>query len=146
MRITAERFIDCAWILDLRIISADSSLMDHRFIDEASKLAKAKEIDVQYLDFSRYNSAEEALTSHDNADFRNAIEDGTKPRLLWFYNCDSLAPLSCALTYSLRSVLTTRLTNNVQSVFIAKKTSLNLIFNNHDAAFYQSNFSITEHQ
>ncbi|WP_233353487.1 MULTISPECIES: hypothetical protein [Photobacterium] len=144
MKITAKCLIEYAWDMNLQIISADSYLLRSGFIEEASELARKAGVDVQYLDFSRYDSPEEALKNPDNMNFLHAIEDDTKPRLLWFDNCDSLAPLSCSLTYSLRSQLTTRLTNNIQSVFIAKKEALDLMFNNYSAAFYHSNFSITQ--
>lgn len=141
MTITAERFVKCAWTLDFRITSAESRLLDSDFISTATALAQANEINVQYIDFSCYRSPEVALAS--NTSFLNAVEDGTKPRLLWFDNCDCLAPLDCSLTYSLRSLLTTRQSSNIQSVFIARQSSLELMFFNHEGAFFQSNFSIT---
>ncbi|MFT6905946.1 MAG: hypothetical protein ACJAS1_002609 [Oleiphilaceae bacterium] len=144
MTMTAERFIDCAWLLDFKIISAESSLLDGNFITQVSSIAKSKGIDVQYLDFSCYKNPTKALTSPENESFLKAIEDGSQPRLLLFNNCDSLSPLSCSLTYSLRSVLTTRMSNNVQSVFVARQTSLDLMFTDSRAAFYHSNHTITE--
>ena len=146
MTVTAGRFIELAWDLNLQIVSAESSLLDTDFIKEASALARAKGVEVHYLDFSRYKNPQEALTSAENVDFIRAIEieDSTQQRLLWFDNCDSLAPLSCNITYTLRSILTTRISTNTQSVFIAEQASLDLMFSNNKAAFYHSNYPITE--
>jgi len=55
MRMTAECFIDCAWLIDLNnISSAESSLLDSRFITELSSIARSKRIDVHYIDFKEY--------------------------------------------------------------------------------------------
>lgn len=52
MRITAERFIDCAWLLSsYKISSAESSLLESTFIDDLSSIAKSKGIEVHYIDF-----------------------------------------------------------------------------------------------
>ncbi|MCG7585646.1 hypothetical protein [Photobacterium sp. OFAV2-7] len=144
MKITAKQLVEYAWDMNFQIMSADSYLLRDGFIEETSEIARKVGVDVHYLDFSLYDNPVEALTSLENKSFLHAIEDGTRPRLLWFDNCDCLAPLSCSLTYSLRSLLTTRSTNNVQCVFIARKEALELMFSNHSAAFYHSNFSITQ--
>jgi hypothetical protein len=144
MHMTPSRFVEFAWSIDLVIISADSERLDENFIDEVTVLAELKDVDVQYLDFAQYNNPLEAITADENALFLNAIEEGTKPRLLWFDNCDSLAALDVSLTYSIRSVLTTRSNGMVQSVFIARKEALQLLFCDNRAAFYQSNTSITD--
>ena len=145
MQITPKRFIECAWMLNLRIISADAAELDHNFITETSVLAKAEGVDVQYINFAKYGCPIEALTANENADFLNGIEDSSKERLLWFDNCDSLAPLDVNLTFSLRSILTTRYDGNVQAVFIASNDSLKLLFSNDRAAFYQRDFRITDY-
>lgn len=145
MRITPKRFIEGAWLMNFGIISADVAVLERSFIAEATALAKAEGVDVQYLDFSKYEDPINALTANENIDFINGIEDDSKPRLLWFDNCDALAPLDVNLTFSLRSVLTTRYDGNVQAVFIASNNSLNLLFSNDRAAFYQSDFRITDY-
>ena len=141
MTLTAKRFVECAWLLDLRIVSADSNLIDRYFIPTATTLALQKGVDVQYIDFSCYSSPEAALES--NMSFLMAIEASTQPRLLWFDNCDCLAPLDCSLTFTLRSQLTALQSNNIQSVFVARQSSLDQMFGDKEAAFYQSNFPIT---
>jgi|GEM_PF-2202889 len=76
MAITAQRFIDCAWALDLRIVSAESSLLDSDFIMTVIGLG----ICVRYIYFSCYGSPEKALMN--NTGFVKAIKDSTQPRLL----------------------------------------------------------------
>jgi len=138
MKLTPERFIEMAWSINLSIISADKDLLDVDFIEKTTILAEKEGIDVLYLDFSSYDSIEHVLTSPENTAFFDAIQSATKPTLLWFDNCDMLAPLNCDFTYRLRSVLTTRFDGVIQSVFIAKNESLRLMFNSYRAAFYHS--------
>ena len=156
MRITAERFIDCAWLLPLfEINSAESSLLESTFIAELSPIAKSKGIEVHYIDFKEYEYPIDAIIDIKNEGFKKAVEEVPhggaymnttvqQPTILIFDNCDSLAPLNCSLTFTLRSILTTQTDNNVKSIFIAKQKSLNMMFNNNKAAFYQSNNSITD--
>lgn len=155
MRITAERFIDCAWLLSsYKISSAESSLLESTFIDELSAIAKSKGIEVHYIDFKEYEDPLDALIDIKNEDFKKVIEEVPhggaymnsglqEPKILIFDNCDSLAPLSCSLTFTLRSILTTQIDDNVKSIFIAKQKSLDMMFNNNKAAFYQSNSYLT---
>ena len=140
---TPENFVKFAWELNLRVSTADSRLLDPYFIRNATELAKKNDIEVYYLDFSHYKTAIEALSAKENAEFIAAIDDDSKQSLLWFVNCESLAPLDVDITYSLRTTLTTRQSNNTQSVFIAKKEALKQMFTNHQAAFYQSHFPLT---
>jgi hypothetical protein len=144
MRMTPSQFVEFAWSMDFVVISADSARLDANFIDEVTLRAEQQGVEVQYLDFAQYSNAVEAITAKENAPFLNALEDGTKPRLLWFDNCESLAALDVNLTYSIRSVLTTRSNGMVQSVFITRKEALQLLFCDKQAAFYQSNTSITD--
>lgn len=140
---TPDNFIKFAWELDFRISTADSALLDPSFVKNVNLLAQRNGIGVYYLDFSMYENAVEALSAKENAEFTKAIEDGSQNSVLWFMNCESLAPLDVDVTYSLRSILTTRQSNNTQSVFIAKKEALQQMFTNHKAAFYQSHFPLT---
>ncbi|CAK1826604.1 conserved hypothetical protein [Vibrio crassostreae] len=141
--ITPELFVQHAWDMDFRISAADSAVIHSDFIKHASILADKEGIDVHYLDFSEYDTAAAALSAKENSGFLEALEDGSKKSLLWFVNCDSLAPLNVAVTYSLRTALTTRQTNKTQSVFIATKASLLMMFANREAPFYQSHFRLT---
>ncbi|WP_250135069.1 hypothetical protein [Vibrio crassostreae] len=142
-QITPETFVLNAWDMDFRISTADSSLLSHDFIKTVTLLSEKKDISVHYLDFSEYDTAAAALSARENSGFLEAIEDGSRKSLLWFVNCDSLAPLNVDVTYSLRTVLTTRQGSNTQSVFIANKTSLLEMFANPKAPFYQSHFRLT---
>ncbi|CAH6832593.1 conserved hypothetical protein [Vibrio chagasii] len=141
--ITPEIFVLNAWDMDFRISTADSSVIPPDFVKIVTLLAEKKDISVHYLDFSEYDSAVAALSAKENSGFLDAIENGEKKSLLWFVNCDSLAPLNIDVTYSLRTILTTRQGNNTQSVFIATKTSLLEMFANPKAPFYQSHFRLT---
>ncbi|WP_235447434.1 hypothetical protein [Vibrio splendidus] len=141
--ITPELFVQHAWDMDFRISIADSAVLHSDFIKQASILADKKDISVHYLDFSEYDTAAAALSAKENSGFLEAIEDGSKKSLLWFVHCDSLAPLNVAVTYSLRTALTTRQGNNTQSVFIATKASLLMMFANREAPFYQSHYNLT---
>lgn len=157
MRITADRYIDCAWLLPLfEIGSAESSLLESSFIAELSAIAKSKGIEVHYIDFNEYEDPIDAFIDIKNEAFKKAVEGvvphgGTymntvvqQPAILIFDNCDSLAPLNCSLTFTLRSILTTQNDDNIKSIFIAKKKSLDMMFSNNKAAFYQSNNWITD--
>ncbi len=144
MRVSPKQLIDNAWILSLGIMSAEKELLIHDFISKTSKLANNRSIVVGYIDFSQFASPIEAWNAAENKTFREIVEsDSAKPSLLWFDNCDSLAPLECDLTFSIRSKLTTRTDNHIQSVFIASKQSIDLLFRNYSAAFYRANFKIT---
>lgn len=156
MRITAERFIDCAWLLPVsEINSAESSLLNSSFITELSSIARSRGIAVHYIDFKEYTDPIGAIMDVKNEGFKKAIEDVPHgapymntvvqhPTILIFDNCDSLAPLNCTLTFTLRSILTTQVDDNIKSFFIAEQKSLDMMFNNSSAAFYRSNHSITE--
>ncbi len=144
IRVSPEQLIDNAWLLGLGIMSADDKLITNDFISKTSKLAKNKNIEVEYLDFSQFASPLDAWDSVANKKFRDIVENGTKPSLLWFDHCDNLAPLDCNLTFSIRSKLTTCRDQNIQSIFIASRSSLDLLFNNYNAAFYHANFKITD--
>jgi hypothetical protein len=145
MRITVERFIDCAWLMGFNNIhSAESHLLDSRFISDLSSCAASKGIEVHYIDFKEYTDPIEAITDVKNTEFRKAIDGVQQPTILIFDNCDSLSPLSCSLTFTLRSILTTQIDGNIKSFFIAKQKSLDMMFNNSKVAFYQSNYSITD--
>ncbi|MEZ8819254.1 hypothetical protein AB6D93_06255 [Vibrio sp. 10N.247.310.23] len=144
-QISPEVFVLNAWDMDFRISTADSSALHPDFIKTVTLLARQKDISVHYLDFSEYATAAAALSAEENSAFLEAIENGRKKSLLWFVNCDSLAPLNIDVTYSLRTVLTTRQGNNTQSVFIATKTSLLKMFANPEAPFYQSHFRLTKY-
>ncbi|MDD9173511.1 hypothetical protein PVK63_01400 [Aliivibrio sp. S2TY2] len=144
MKLTPERFIEMAWSINLSIISADKDLLGDDFIEKTTILAEKEGIDVLYLDFSSYESIEHVLTSTENTAFFDAIQSASKPTLLWFDNCDMLAPLDCNFTYRLRSVLTTRFDGVIQSVFIARNDSLKLMFTDSKAAFYQNSMRITD--
>lgn len=143
--ITPEVFVLNAWDMDFRISTADSSVLHPDFIKNVTLLAEKKDIDVHYVDFSEYETAIKALSAKENSEFLKAIDNDSKKSLLWFVNCDSLAPLNTAITYSLRTVLTTRHVNNTQSVFIANKASLLKMFSNPNAPFYQSHFRLTRY-
>ncbi|CAM2890382.1 hypothetical protein [Vibrio diazotrophicus] len=143
--ITPHNFVRFAWEMDFRISIADSDVLHTDFIQNVTLLAKQKNIEVHYLDFSKYDTASSALSAKENSDFLAAIEDGSKKSLLWFVNCESLAPLYVDVTYSLRTILTTRQVNNTQSVFIANKASLLNMFANREAPFYQSHFMLTSY-
>ncbi|WP_022940469.1 hypothetical protein [Psychromonas hadalis] len=155
MKITAERFIDCAWLLPLyEISSAESSLLERTFIHELSLIAKSKGIEVHYIDFKEYEDPLDALLDIKHEGFKKVIEEVPhggaylhsglqEPTILIFDNCDSLAPINCSLTFTLRSILTTQIDNNVKSIFIAKQKSLDIMFNDSKAAFYQSNSYLT---
>ncbi|MEZ8389400.1 hypothetical protein [Vibrio kanaloae] len=142
-QISPEVFVLNAWDMDFRISTADSAALHPDFIKTVTLLARQKDISVHYLDFSEYDTAAAALSAKENSAFLEAIENGSKKSLLWFVNCDSLAPLNIDVTYSLRTVLTTRQGNNTQSVFIATKASLLKMFSNPEAPFYQSHFRLT---
>ncbi|WP_253821613.1 hypothetical protein [Vibrio sp. 070316B] len=144
-QITPEIFVHNAWDMDFRISTADSATIHPDFIKIATLIAEKKDISVHYLDFSEYDDAATALCAKENLGFLEAIENGSKKSLLWFVNCDSLAPLNIDVTYSLRTVLTTRQGSNTQSVFIANKASLLKMFANPKAPFYQSHFRLTEY-
>lgn len=132
-----------AWEMDFRISTADSSVLQSDFIRNVTLLAEKKGIDVHYLDFSEYDTAIAALSAKENSNFLEAIEKESKKTLLWFDNCESLAPLNVGITYSLRTILTTRQGSNTQSVFIASKDSLLKMFADRQAPFYQSHFRLT---
>lgn len=134
-----------AWDMDFRISIADSEALHIDFIKKTSLLATQNNVDVHYLDFSKYDTASSALYAKENSGFLAAIENGSKKSLLWFVNCESLAPLHVDVTYSLRTILTTRQSSNTQSVFIANKTALLDMFANRQAPFYQSHFRLTRY-
>ncbi|GLS88976.1 hypothetical protein GCM10007916_00430 [Psychromonas marina] len=67
-----------------------------------------------------------------------------QPTILIFDNCDSLAPLSCSLTFTLQPILTTQKDDNIKSIFIAKQKGLDMVFGNNKTALYQSNNWITD--
>ncbi|GLS88972.1 hypothetical protein GCM10007916_00390 [Psychromonas marina] len=156
MLTTAKRFIDNAWLLPLfEITSAESSLIETSFITELSAIAKLKGIEVHYIDFKEYEDPIAAFTDNKNENFKKVVEEVPhggaylnavvqSPTILIFDNCDYLAPLNCSITYTLRSILTTQKDNNIKSIFIAKQKSLDMMFSDNRAAFYHSNFSITE--
>jgi len=155
MKITAVKFIEHAWSLPLfEITSAESSLFERSFITELSEISKSKGIDVQYIDFKEYEDPIDAMIDIKNEGFRKVLEEVPhggaymntfmqQPTILIFDNCDSLAPLNCSLTFKLRSILTTQKDDNIKSIFIAKQKSLDMMFNNCKAAFYQSNRNLT---
>lgn len=143
--ITPENFVRFAWDMDFRISIADSEALHIDFIKKTSLLATQNNVDVHYLDFSKYDTASSALYAKENSGFLAAIENGSKKSLLWFVNCESLAPLHVDVTYSLRTILTTRQSSNTQSVFIANKTALLDMFANRQAPFYQSHFRLTRY-
>lgn len=132
-----------AWDMDFRVSIADSEVLHPDFIEKATKLATKNGIDVHFLDFSKYDTAASALSAKENSKFLAAIEDGTKKSLLLFVNCESLSHLYVDVTYSLRTILTTRQVSNTQSVFIANRTALLNMFANRAAPFYQSHFMLT---
>lgn len=132
-----------AWDMDFRISVADSEALHIDFIEKTSLLATQNNVEVHYLDFSKYDTASSALSAKENSGFLETIENGSKKSLLWFVNCESLAPLYVDVTYSLRTILTTRQSSNTQSVFIANKTALLDMFANRQAPFYQSHFRLT---
>ncbi|MEZ9575317.1 hypothetical protein AB4249_18230 [Vibrio sp. 10N.261.55.F4] len=143
-QITPEIFVRNAWDMDFRISTADSSALPPDFIKNTTSLAEKEGIIVHSLDFSEYESAVAALTAKESSCFLEAIEnDGGNKSLLWFVNCESLAPLNVDITYSLRTILTTRIGSNTQSVFISTKASLLMMFANPEAPFYQSHFRLT---
>ncbi len=129
--------------MDFRISIADSEVLHPDFIEKTSLLATQNNVNVHYLDFSEYDTASSALSAKENSGFLDAIENGSKKSLLWFVNCESLAPLYVDVTYSLRTILTTRQSSNTQSVFIANKIALLNMFANREAPFYQSHFRLT---
>ncbi len=141
--ITPESFVKFAWDLNFRVSIADAEVLHPDFIEQTTKLATQNGIGVHFLDFSNYDTASSALSARENAKFLAAIEDGSKKSLLWFVNCESLAPLYIDVTYSLSTILTTRQTSNTQSVFIANNTALLNMFANREAPFYQSHFRLT---
>ncbi|PNH97888.1 hypothetical protein C1O25_19955 [Vibrio diazotrophicus] len=129
--------------MNFRISIADSKVLHPDFIEKTTLLAEQNNIDVYYLDFSKYDTASSALSAQENSEFLAAIEDGSNKSLLWFINCELLAHLYVDVTYSLRTILTTRQVSNTQSVFIANKTALLNMFANREAPFYQSHFMLT---
>lgn len=141
---TPSKFISSAWELDFVISSADVAKLHVDFISNLIALARADDIDVHRIDFSKYNGAYAAMKAEDSALFGAAVSTEPKNKtLLLFDNCDCLSALNIDLTFYLREVLTTRFSGKTQSIFVARKKSLELLFCDSNAAFYQSNFSIT---
>jgi hypothetical protein len=139
-----EKFLANAWKLDLVIASADVAKLDIDFVSELIALSEEEGIVVHRIDFSKYHDATEAMNAEENASFSAAVSNEAEHEtLLLFDNCDTLASLDENLTFTLREILTTRFSGMTQSVFIARNESIELLFCNSDAAFYQSNYPIT---
>lgn len=140
-----SKFIKNAWKLDFVISSADIAKLDVDFISNLMILAEDNDICVHRIDFSKYSDAYEAIRAEENTSFVAAVTTEHESKtLLLFDNCDNLSALDVDLTYTLREILTTRLSGMTQSVFIAQKKSIELLFCDNSAAFYQSSFSITD--
>lgn len=146
MKVTPQRLVQLAWELDLSVISVGSESISKNFITEVSMLAQEQGINVHYIDFAKYSDPASAAEALENKAFFDALQTqaNSSPQLLFFDNCDSLAPLDVAFTYSLRTAITTQWHGMLQSIFIAKEESLRLLFNDSRAAFYQSNTPIEE--
>ena len=141
---TPSKFIENSWELDFVISSADIAKLDVNFISELITVARTAGIVVYRIDFSKYSSPTEAMNAEENTSFVAAVNNESEyETLLLFDNCDSLAPLDEDITFTLREILTTRFSGMTQSVFIARKESLELLFCDSNAAFYQSSHSIT---
>jgi hypothetical protein len=141
---TPIKFIENAWVFDFAVNSADAAKLDANFIADLKLLAETDDIDVRHIDFSCYSCAAEALNAKENTLFLASLNnEPTKKTLLILENCDLLAPLNEDITFTLREILTTRISGMTQSIFTARSESLESLFHDTRAAFYQSNYSIT---
>lgn len=136
--LTPEMLINKAWSLQIPIFEIGAENLPDGYLDACCRLAKTKEIDVRRINLLDVSVQGAALVPEAFQLEIEAINRVSSKTLLVFENADCLAPLDCSLTYTLRSVLTTRDDGLIVSIFTASSDAMRLLFDNPQAAFYQS--------
>lgn len=140
--ISPELFIKFSWSLNYKISTADSSVLSESFLKELYSLSKSNNIEFYCWDLTNFPSDLDIFKVLKNIE---KIQYNDKKTILIFKNCEPLSNLRCSNSFYLRTLLTTKLSNNFQSIFISDKENLLKIFANRMSPFYQSHYMITEY-
>lgn len=140
--ISPELFIKFSWSLNYKISTADSSVLCESFLKKLHSLSKLNNIEFHCWDLTTFPSDLDIFNSLKNIE---DIRYNDKKTILIFKNCEPLSNLRCSNSFYLRTMLTTKLSNNFQSIFISDKENLLKIFANRISPFYQSHYMITEY-
>ncbi|NOH29502.1 hypothetical protein [Vibrio mediterranei] len=145
MLITSSGFVENAWNLDFRIISAEEELLSHQFVLDVTNLAQKKGIEVHSIDLEKctFNRSQKTLYLAEKS-LSELLEDRTNQKLIWFNNIEPLVSGDPSIVHYLRGILTPHSINSIQSVFIGSRPTLRKIFKDTRAPFYDANFRITK--
>lgn len=140
--VSAERFINMAWELELTICSLITERTPAGYLDMCRDQAKLRGIDVFSLNFNDYESPLAAFAAEENRELVAALEHCRRKTLVIFEGADALAPLECDQTFWLRGCITTSLNSNLVVVFCIARANVRSVFKSPLGAMYQHAFEL----
>ncbi len=134
--VSAERFINMAWELELTICSLITERTPAGYLDMCRDQAKLRGIDVFSLNFNDYESPLAAFAAEENRELVVTLEQCRRKTLVIFEGADTLAPLECHETFWLRSMLVNTNENSfLVCVFVSDGRDL---YESTESAFFES--------
>ncbi len=136
--VSAERFINMAWELELTICSLITERTPAGYLDMCRDQAKLRGIDVFSLNFNDYESPLAAFAAEENRELVATLEHCRRKTLVIFEGADALAPLECPETFWLRSVIVAANNSLVVMVSFESKASYKNLLHHRSSPFYMS--------
>jgi|GEM_PF-6839036 hypothetical protein len=143
--ISVDRFLKVGWDMPDSIFTLFSESTEGERVSFVSKVTSAaKEINITtaQIDFQQFASLDEAFQSDDWQQVIQSITDPALRSLVIFKNVDAMAQFDCPHAYTLRTILTTAINENVAAIFTAAEAAIHTMFNDSRAPFYSSHFPL----
>lgn len=135
--VSAERFINMAWELELTICSLITERTPAGYLDMCRDQAKLRGIDVFSLNFNDYESPLAAFAAEENRELVATLEHCRRKTLVIFEGADALAPLECDQTFWLRSLLVNNDASELVVLFVLTAGEEASLFQDCKGAFYR---------
>ncbi len=135
--VSAERFINMAWELELTICSLITQRTPAGYLDMCRDQAKLRGIDVFSLNFNDYESPLAAFAAEENRELVVTLEQCRRKTLVIFERADALAPLECDQTFWLRSLLVNNDASELVVLFVLTAEEEASLFQDCKGAFYR---------
>jgi hypothetical protein len=146
LRLAPERIVEMASMLPLNIYEIATECKPQNYLLSLSEAADNKDFKVHRIDFNEHKSVKDAFQHDAILGLIHDEFDINEPRLFIFENVDALAPLNQVLTYTLRTIITTRYDAIELFVFTALHENLRAIFYDSEAPFYLSSSRIYDYK
>lgn len=140
--INTDRLIKYIWSLSINVLSMDEDTVPKGYLQSLERSCRKSKISYYIFDLrNKYALSDVMVKEYTDFDFSN-IENPTRRTIVTLKNIGYYTSLESSELYWLRSVVTNQRNMNLVIIFLSNKNDLDIIFNNYDSPFYQSNIQI----